>query len=111
MRYFLLFAGVRWNFYLVSSASKAAIPELPHSAYSCRSVRKFERQVVAICRLFRSAIAVFMSARTGVHQSPDSAMVANLARRLLLGHTTLEREFADYRYTKESWLSEAAVRP
>jgi len=66
---------------------------------------------VAICRLFRSAIAVFMSARTGVHQSPDSAMVANLARRLLLGHTTLEREFADYRYTKESWLSEAAVRP
>ena len=37
--------------------------------------------------------------------------MADLARRLLLGHTTLEREFADYRYTKESWLSEAAVRP
>ena len=46
-----------------------------------------------------------------VRNEQELAIVANLARRLLLSHTTLEREFADYRYTKESWLSEAGARP
>ena len=46
-----------------------------------------------------------------VRNEQELAVVADLARRLLLGHTTLEREFADYRYTKESWLLEAASRP
>ncbi len=46
-----------------------------------------------------------------VRNEQELAIVANLARHLLLSHTTLEREFADYRYTKESWLSEAGARP
>ena len=46
-----------------------------------------------------------------VRNEQELAVMADLARRLLLGHTTLEREFADYRYTKESWLLEAASRP
>ena len=46
-----------------------------------------------------------------VRNEQELAVVADLACRLLLGHTTLEREFADYRYTKESWLLEAASRP
>ena len=46
-----------------------------------------------------------------VRNEQELTVVADLARRLLLGQTTLEREFANYRYTKESWLSEAASRP
>ena len=52
-----------------------------------------------------------MVAPLEVRNEQELAIVANLARRLLLSHTTLEREFADYRYTKESWLSEAGARP
>ena len=46
-----------------------------------------------------------------VRNEQELTVVADLARRLLLGQTTLEREFANYRYTKESWLSEAASIP
>lgn len=45
-----------------------------------------------------------------VRNEQELAVVADLARRLLLGGTTLEREFADYCYDKASWLSEAAAR-
>ena len=45
-----------------------------------------------------------------VRNEQELAVVADLARRLLLGSTTLEREFADYCYDKASWLSEAAAR-
>jgi hypothetical protein len=45
-----------------------------------------------------------------VHNEQELAVVADLARRLLLGRTTLEREFADYCYDKARWLSEAAAR-
>ena len=45
-----------------------------------------------------------------VRNEQELAVVADLARSLLLGRTTLEREFADYCYDKAIWLSEAAAR-
>lgn len=45
-----------------------------------------------------------------VRNEQELAVVADLACRLLLGSTTLEREFSDYCYNKASWLSEAAAR-
>ena len=51
-----------------------------------------------------------MVAPLEVRNEQELAVVADLARRLLLGRTTLEREFADYCYDKAIWLSEAAAR-
>ncbi|GAA3994772.1 hypothetical protein GCM10022279_17970 [Comamonas faecalis] len=45
-----------------------------------------------------------------VRNEQELAVVADLACRLLLGSTTLEREFSDYCYNKATWLSEAAAR-
>ncbi|GAB1386931.1 hypothetical protein MASR1M59_20790 [Melaminivora sp.] len=45
-----------------------------------------------------------------VRNVQELAAVADLARRLLVGHTTLDQEFPGYCFTKESWLSEAAAR-
>lgn len=45
-----------------------------------------------------------------VRNVQELAVVADLARRLLLGRTTLDQEFPGYRYAKENWLSEAAAR-
>jgi len=43
-----------------------------------------------------------------VRNRQELAVVADLARRLLLGQTSLDEEFQDYCYTKENWLSEQA---
>ena len=45
-----------------------------------------------------------------LRNAQELAVIADLARRLLLGHTTLEQEFPGYCYAKENWLSEAAAR-
>lgn len=44
-----------------------------------------------------------------VRNETELAQVASLARRLLLGQTTLETEFPDYRYGKTEWLKEQEV--
>ena len=41
-----------------------------------------------------------------VRNETELAVVAQLARRLLLGQTTLQAEFPGYRYTREHWLAE-----
>lgn len=41
-----------------------------------------------------------------VRNEAELAQVASLARRLLLGQTTLQNEFPDYRYGKADWLRE-----
>ena len=41
-----------------------------------------------------------------VRNETELAVVAQLARRLLLGQTTLQTEFPGYRYTREHWLAE-----
>jgi hypothetical protein len=41
-----------------------------------------------------------------VRNAAELAQVAALARRLLLGQTTLEKEFPDYRYNRANWLKE-----
>jgi hypothetical protein len=45
-----------------------------------------------------------------VRNEQELAAVADLARRLLLGQTTLAQEFPGYCYTKERWLAEAPAR-
>lgn len=45
-----------------------------------------------------------------VRNAEELAMVAHLARRLILGQTTLAAEFPHYRYGKADWLGEAARR-
>jgi len=37
------------------------------------------------------------------------ALIANLARRLILGQTTLESEFPGYRYNRADWLREQEI--
>jgi hypothetical protein len=41
-----------------------------------------------------------------VRNEAELAQVAALARRLLLGQTTLEMEFPEYRYNRINWLME-----
>jgi hypothetical protein len=41
-----------------------------------------------------------------VRNEIELAEVAKLARCLMLGQTTLEREFPEYRYSKADWLRE-----
>ena len=41
-----------------------------------------------------------------VRNEGDLALLANLARRLILGKTTLEAEFPGYRYGRTDWLRE-----
>lgn len=45
-----------------------------------------------------------------VRNAEELAMVAHLARRLILGQTTLAAEFPHYRYCTADWLGEAAKR-
>ena len=45
-----------------------------------------------------------------VRNEQELAVVAGLARRLILGQTSLNEEFPGYRYGKENWLSEADAR-
>ncbi len=52
------------------------------------------------------ALGVDLVAPMEVRNEVELASVAGLARRLLLGHTTLEAEFPGYRYGKADWLRE-----
>lgn len=52
------------------------------------------------------AMLVELAAPMEVHNEADLASVALLARRLMLGQTTLEAEFPGYRYTRADWLRE-----
>ena len=45
-----------------------------------------------------------------VRNEQELAAVAGLARRLILGQTSLNEEFPGYRYGKENWLSETDAR-
>ena len=45
-----------------------------------------------------------------VRNERELAAVADLARRLLLGNTTLAQEFPGYCYGKVNWLAEAQAR-
>lgn len=45
-----------------------------------------------------------------VRSGQELAVVADLARRLLLGQTTLAQEFPGYCYGKANWLAEAQAR-
>lgn len=44
-----------------------------------------------------------------VRNETELAMLAKLARRLILGQTTLDAEFPAYRYSKADWLRERAA--
>ncbi len=52
------------------------------------------------------ATGVGLVAPMEVRNEVELAMVAKLARRLILGETTLEAEFPGYRYGKADWLRE-----
>ena len=53
-----------------------------------------------------SATNLELVAPLEVRNEDELAVVARLARRLILGETTLMQEFGDYCYTKENWLAE-----
>lgn len=52
------------------------------------------------------AMGVSLVAPLDVRNEVELAAVANLARRLILGKTTLEVEFPGYRYGRADWLVE-----
>ncbi|TCT11070.1 hypothetical protein [Paralcaligenes ureilyticus] len=54
------------------------------------------------------ATGVALVAPLEVRNEAELKTVADLARRLLRGETTLDREFPDYCYGKEQWLAEQA---
>ena len=45
-----------------------------------------------------------------VRTEREIAVVASLAKQLILGQTSLQAEFPDYRYTKADWLREKNLR-
>ncbi|MEC5218664.1 hypothetical protein RCH09_003638 [Actimicrobium sp. GrIS 1.19] len=55
------------------------------------------------------AMGVSLVAPLEVRNEVELAVVASLARRLILGETTLESEFPGYRYTREDWLREQKI--
>jgi len=56
------------------------------------------------------AIGVNLVAPLEVRNEIELASVALLARRLILGKTTLEAEFPGYRYGRTDWLREQSVK-
>jgi hypothetical protein len=52
------------------------------------------------------AMGVSLVAPLEVRNGAELALVAGLARRLILGQTTLEAEFSGYHYGRVEWLSE-----
>lgn len=52
------------------------------------------------------AVGVTLIAPIEVRNENDVIILASLARKLMLGKTTLETEFPNYRYGKEEWLKE-----
>lgn len=55
------------------------------------------------------ALGVSLVSPMEVRNETELAIVAKLARRLLLGQTTLEAEFPGYRYGKADWLREREI--
>jgi len=55
------------------------------------------------------ATGVSLVAPLEVRNEADLAMVAGLARRLLLGQTTLDAEFPKYQYCKADWLRDQKI--
>lgn len=55
---------------------------------------------------FSWATGVELIAPLEVRNEAELGVVAHLARRLLVGETSLAEEFAGYRYGKEQWLAE-----
>ncbi len=56
------------------------------------------------------ATGISLVAPMEVRNQTELALVAKLARRLILGQTTLEAEFPCYRYSKAQWLQEQKSR-
>lgn len=56
------------------------------------------------------ATGVSLIAPLEVRSKADIGIVADLARQLLLGKTSLEQEFPAYQYTQADWLAEAQKR-
>ena len=56
------------------------------------------------------AMGVSLVAPMEVRNEGDLALLANLARRLILGKTTLDVEFPGYRYDRTDWLREQGER-
>ena len=56
------------------------------------------------------AMGVSLIAPLEVRNETELPVVAKLARRLMLGQTTLEAEFPGYRYGKTDWLREQDLR-
>lgn len=56
------------------------------------------------------ATGVSLVAPLEVRSEIELAQVAALARKLLLGQTTMESEFPDYRYGKNEWIKEQQAR-
>ncbi|MHB1942299.1 MAG: hypothetical protein ACYCP0_04475 [Acidiferrobacteraceae bacterium] len=56
------------------------------------------------------AMGVSLVAPLEVRNEGELASVALLARRLILGQTTLEAEFPGYRYSRADWLREQGLR-
>lgn len=55
------------------------------------------------------ATGVSLVAPLEVRNEKELALIANLARRLILGQTTLESEFPGYRYNRADWLREQEI--
>jgi hypothetical protein len=55
------------------------------------------------------ATGISLVAPMEVHNETELALVAALARRLILGQTTLDAEFPGYRYGKADWLRQLSV--
>lgn len=56
------------------------------------------------------ATGISLVAPLEVRNEAELALVAKLARRLILGQTTLAEEFPGYRYGKADWLREQEMR-
>lgn len=58
------------------------------------------------CKNLAWAVGVSLIVPMEVHNKDDIAMVANLAKRLILRQTTLDVEFPGYCYNRDTWLSD-----
>lgn len=56
------------------------------------------------------ATGISLVAPMEVRNQSELALVAKLARRLILGQTTLGAEFPSYQYGKEQWVQEQKAR-
>jgi len=61
-------------------------------------------------RLKASAIMLLPSGYAISASETELTFAAKLARRLMLGQTTLEAEFPGYRFGKTDWLREQGLR-